>query len=202
MIPAEWKAKAPRLAAIAKWLNEHTTLLAETEQGFCNTDRKIGRLRIPGKGRTGTRIKVWQGDEHKTEMVKMPFHYMYPDRYKDQRKFQIGPLLDHNAAETYRSNDEVVRWVERYLDEHPEALKPSARLQKGDIVRTWWSGGHPSGHGWTYGVITRSGEKSFSVTWESLVRNWFPHGFKGVEGLRSDDEREEAEKALKRAGLV
>jgi hypothetical protein len=59
------------------------------EEGYCNTDRIIktgGRnLRHPGKGRHGTRLLVYRPD---------------------------GSLaLDHNAAETYRSNDEVEVWL-------------------------------------------------------------------------------------------
>jgi hypothetical protein len=57
------------------------------EEGWCNTDRQIPgtRLRHPGKGRHGTRLLVYRPD---------------------------GSLaLDHNSAETYRSNDEVEEWL-------------------------------------------------------------------------------------------
>lgn len=109
-IPAKWSERAPRLATIAKWVNEHTTLVAEIERGYCNTDRKIPgtRLRHPGKGRYGTRLKVWRSQKHRRDGT--PY----------------GPnsaLLDHNAAETYRYNGEVVRWLEHYLKKHPMVLK-------------------------------------------------------------------------------
>jgi len=31
----------------------------EVSRGYCNTDRKIGRLRHPGNGRYASRIKVY-----------------------------------------------------------------------------------------------------------------------------------------------
>lgn len=85
------KLRARRLKAIADWINENMQRLgyrAVIERGFCNTDRhpKGVRWRIPGKGRHGNRIKVFKGADL---------------------------VLDHNAAETYRSNDEVERWLER-----------------------------------------------------------------------------------------
>lgn len=59
------------------------------ERGHCNTDRKIGRLRWPGKGRWGSRIHVY--DEKGRE------------------------ILDHNNAETYRTTSEVRRWMEEHV---------------------------------------------------------------------------------------
>jgi len=48
-----------RLKTICKYINEHVAgLTARTEKGYCDTDRKIGRLRWPGKGRWGTRLIV------------------------------------------------------------------------------------------------------------------------------------------------
>lgn len=91
---------ARRLKVIADWINANRPELRATiEEGYCNTDRQIGRLRSPGKGRHGNRIKVF--------------------RRKDKHVGLMGPkpLLDHNAAETYRSNDEVERWLSEYLGE-------------------------------------------------------------------------------------
>lgn len=66
--------------------------------GFCNTDRKIGRLRHPGKGRRGSRLMVSIRPGHE----QTPF-------WRDRR----GPVVfEHNAAETYRTNADVVRWIE------------------------------------------------------------------------------------------
>lgn len=57
------------------------------ERGYCNTDRQMGRLRRPGKGRWGARLYV----------------------------FNAGVLLlDHNNAETYRRTSDVREWMERY----------------------------------------------------------------------------------------
>jgi len=81
--------RARRLKAIAKHINENwPEYEAKVEKGYCNTDRKIGRLRWPGKGRHGNRLLV---------------------RRIADRKL----VFDHNAAETYRSNDEVEYWVKR-----------------------------------------------------------------------------------------
>jgi hypothetical protein len=62
------------------------------ERGYASTDRKIPgtRLRRPGKGRTGTRIKV----------------------YKLKPTYEL--LLDHNQAETHRRTSDVIEWMERY----------------------------------------------------------------------------------------
>ena len=80
---------ARQLATIAKWINENvSTLHARIEPGYCNTDRKMGRVRWPGKGRTGNRLIV--------------------TRYRTV-------VLDHNAAETYRTNAEVERWLARWV---------------------------------------------------------------------------------------
>lgn len=82
---------ARRLLTIAKWINENLPeLRAHVEEGHCNTDRKIGRLRWPGKGRTGNQLLVYR----KVDKVK---------------------VLDHNSAETYRSNAEVEYWLDRWV---------------------------------------------------------------------------------------
>jgi hypothetical protein len=89
-----------RLKVIAAWINANRPeLCAEIERGYCNTDRQVGRLRWPGKGRHGNRIKVFKR----------------ADKYVGLKSPQ--PLLDHNAAETYRHNDEVERWLSEYLND-------------------------------------------------------------------------------------
>jgi hypothetical protein len=82
---------ARRLKTIAAYINEThgNKLRAHVERGYCNTDRKIGRLRWPGKGRHGNRLIVTDKRTGKT-------------------------LLDHNAAETYRYNGEVKYWLEQW----------------------------------------------------------------------------------------
>lgn len=57
---------------------------AEIVEGYCNTNRKAGRLRILGKGRYGNRLIVRNNGK---------------------------VVLDHNSAETYRKNVEVEIWV-------------------------------------------------------------------------------------------
>lgn len=80
-----------------RWPN----LDVRVERGHCNTDRKAGRLCIPGKGRWGTRIIVVD--------PSAPF----PSR-------ELHPLLDHNNADTYRRTSEVREWMERYAETHPK----------------------------------------------------------------------------------
>lgn len=89
---AKAQPKARRLAAIAAWINANLSELeAVVEEGYSNTDRKIGRLRWPGKGRRGTRIIV-------------------------RRKRDRTVMLDHNAAEVYRKNAEVEAWLTKYIE--------------------------------------------------------------------------------------
>lgn len=98
-----------RLTTIAKWINAHRLVLglrAEIVEGYCNTDRKVGRLRSPGKGRTGNRLLVY------------PLHKGERDGLG-----RFRPVLDHNAAETYRSNDEVERWLAAYVAKLPAAKR-------------------------------------------------------------------------------
>lgn len=83
--------RCPRLATIARWVNEQFPgWEAHVERGYCNTDRKIGRLRWPGKGRRGTRLIVRERGQSALS--------------------RDGLVLDHNAAETYRHNGEVLDW--------------------------------------------------------------------------------------------
>lgn len=90
--------KARRLKAIAAWINENVSELhAEVRSSYCNTDRKVGRLRWPGKGRNGNEILVFKSDAPCFDEYHNP------------------PVFRHNAAETYRSNDEVERWLADYL---------------------------------------------------------------------------------------
>ena len=84
--------RARRLKALAKYINESwPEYEAKILEGYCDTDRKIGRLRIQGKGRTGNRLVV--------------------RRIEDK-----ACVLDHNSSETYRRNDEVEYWIKRVED--------------------------------------------------------------------------------------
>ncbi len=79
-----------RLKTIAKFINENMPgYSARIERAFCNTDLKVGRLRIPKKGCWGNRLIV----EKDGEIV-----------------------FRHNAAETYRMNSEVEDWLRRELE--------------------------------------------------------------------------------------
>ena len=107
---AEKKPRARRLKTIAKYINESLKWAeyeAKVIEGYCNTDRKLGggsRLIQPGKGRTGNRLVV-------------------------RRKANKECVLDHNAAETYRTNDEVEQFVKRVEDGWvPDGLNSKA----------WW----------------------------------------------------------------
>ncbi len=80
---------ARRLKQIAEWINANMpSYTAEIVEGYCNTDRKAGRLRIPGKGRYGNRLIVRKAG---------------------------AVVLDHNSAETYRRNEEVEQWLNDVL---------------------------------------------------------------------------------------
>jgi hypothetical protein len=79
--------RAPRLKRLAEIINATGRFTATIEPGYCNTDRKPKgvRWRIPGKGRRGNRLIVrWANGE---------------------------VALNHNSAETYRHNGEVVEWM-------------------------------------------------------------------------------------------
>lgn len=88
--------------------------------GFCNTDRKIPgtRLRRPGKGRRGSRLMVSWRPGHgpgaacrESAVGKHSYgigpHCMNCGEHRDDLVFE------HNAAETYRTNADVVRWIEQ-----------------------------------------------------------------------------------------
>lgn len=83
--------KRPRLKTLADIINASGKFRATIERGYCNTDRKISGKRLihPGRGREGNRLIVTKHLPSK-EVV-----------------------LDHNAAETYRNNLEVMEWMKR-----------------------------------------------------------------------------------------
>lgn len=84
---------ARRLKTIAKWINENLPELeARIDTMSERPYRKGGRIIVwQGKTRTGNRLTVI-------------------------RRKTGQPLLRHSSVETYRSNDEVERWVELYVD--------------------------------------------------------------------------------------
>ena len=86
--PVSKRTRCPRLATMARYIEEHLGFQTEIKRGYCNTDRKPRGSRIitsPGKGRRGNRLIV--------------------------RDASGEVILDHNAAETYRYNVEVAEWI-------------------------------------------------------------------------------------------
>lgn len=85
------KKRARKIPAIAVAIREEfPELRVECRPSTYNTDRKChgGRIRIPGKGRKGTIIRVYNAAGEQ--------------------------LLSHHSGETYRKNYEVEHWVEEY----------------------------------------------------------------------------------------
>jgi len=88
---------ARRLKTIAKEINETIPELnAAVEQGFYSTDRKVGRLRWPGKGREGNRI-----------LIRAAVACNGPGRAYGLSTQNFGPgevVFDHNSADPLRAN--------------------------------------------------------------------------------------------------
>ncbi len=89
---------------LANWINEHQLVddrgrrvCAKVERWRTSTDRKIGRLRWPGKGRQGLLLEIWLADPPST----LP--------YTERR------LYRHESSETYRRHSEAREWVEKNL---------------------------------------------------------------------------------------
>lgn len=84
------------LKAIAQYINTrfYDGLTATVEQWTARTDRhwRGSRLRWPGKGRTGSRIKIKKGE---------------------------FLLLDHKNSKTYRRVSEVTKWLEKWESGEP-----------------------------------------------------------------------------------
>jgi len=112
-LPAAWHRGDgfPRLATIANWVGEHTHLQAWTRPTSVSTDRKLRgtRLRHPGKGRAGTLLLIWHDD--------------YQESTANRVVCRSTSLIQHNSAETYRFNGEVVSALHELLTDHPEYLK-------------------------------------------------------------------------------
>lgn len=100
------------LKQIAAFINANPKLglKAEIDRGFASTDRKIRgtRLRHPGKGRWGSRIRVYDvRAQPPKDYVRNPYGLVYGEH---------GLLLhDHNNAETYRRTEEVTAWLRNFL---------------------------------------------------------------------------------------
>jgi len=86
---------ARRLQQIADEINQrYPRLVARVEKSHCNTGRKLSRgVSTRGKGRSGNRLIVrWR--------------YLSPLDPKSR-------VLDHDASEWCRRNEEVERWLQQ-----------------------------------------------------------------------------------------
>ena len=98
--------KKRRLKTLAKEIERlFPDLKAEIVKGYCNTDRKIGRLRSPGKGREGNRLIVRQ-------------------------RVSGGVVLDHNSAETYRTNEEVEDFIQQECSWRLREIPPAGAKEE------------------------------------------------------------------------
>lgn len=84
--------------------------------GWCNTDRQIRgtRLRRPGKGRRGSRLVVSWRPGHGPDCLDGQQHaFLGPGGNRCQRCEwdRTRVVFEHNAAETYRTNTDVVAWI-------------------------------------------------------------------------------------------
>lgn len=74
--------------------SEFPDLMTSLDHFTCSTDRHIrgSRIRVPGKGRKGTRLQVFSRKDY------------HSGRFWD-------PLYEHRAGETYRRNSDVEDWI-------------------------------------------------------------------------------------------
>lgn len=117
-------AKAPSLTALASSImTAFPDLVAVVYPahhplgGYCNTDRKIPgtRLRRVGKGRRGSRLVVsWRpGMGPSCKAGSNPhFFALGANRCSLCGWDRYETVYEHNAAQTYRDNGDVVRWIE------------------------------------------------------------------------------------------
>lgn len=125
------KNKARRLAQIAAWVNENSDLLglrATIRKTTVSTDRPKPRgLRYrvsTGKGRTGNVIEFWA-----TRTVVAPPSIA---GWEPSQALPGTLVHEHNAAETYRENSEVERWLARYVELLDSSVR--RRLPKGTVA--------------------------------------------------------------------
>lgn len=78
-------------------------------------------------------------------------------------------------------------------------LRSDLGIQLEDTVQTWWSDGHLSGHGFFYGIVIASGPKTYTVLWESGLRNRVRRDNKNVTIVTNSELLAEVGPKLKRA---
>lgn len=87
---------ARRLKTLAKLINDTMPgYRAEVSAEVMNTDRKMGRLRWPGKGRPGNCIRIYQRPETSDGWEREVFSY--------------------HTGEWPQTNECVEQWIERTL---------------------------------------------------------------------------------------
>jgi hypothetical protein len=105
--------RARRLKQIADWINANLAdagYRAEVVLGYCSTDTHIAgtRFRRPGQGRHGYRLFVYRHADGDPTFRTLNARGSWPREGEHV-------VLDHNAAETYRCNQEVEDWLAREL---------------------------------------------------------------------------------------
>lgn len=93
------QVKVPRLKALAAEIERRfPDLVTALDSWTSDTDRHPAgvRWRIPGKGRTGTRLRVFERRGPGLGPAN-PF----------------DPIMEHRAGDTYRRNQDVLDWIER-----------------------------------------------------------------------------------------
>lgn len=87
---------------LAKWINAKRLyncvgqrVCARVSASRVNTDRKIGRLRWPGKGRASLRLEIWIDGSSTWD--------------------PSNKLYEHESGETYRRHSEAREWVSKNL---------------------------------------------------------------------------------------
>lgn len=125
----------PRLKALAAEIERRfPDLVTALDSWTSDTDRhpKGVRWRIPGKGRKGTRLRVFE----RRGPGLGPADY-------------FNPILEHRAGDTYRKNQDVVDWIEREAAwrERSEALGPITPEPSRVFVNGRWVCGGPERRG-------------------------------------------------------
>jgi hypothetical protein len=97
--PSQRPRGVPRIKSLARSIEAiFNDVVVEVDEWTSNTDRhpKGVRWRIPGKGRKGTRLRVFLREDVRGRGTSM-----------------CRPIFDHRTGDTYRTNLEVIRWILR-----------------------------------------------------------------------------------------
>lgn len=112
---------------LAIWINEHKLVdnrgrlvCARVNRVRTSTDRKVGRLRRPGKGRQGLLLEIW--------LLEPPSSLPTPQPTKSH--YEARRLYRHESSETYRRHSEAREWVEQHLRQSSKRQGKSAALRR------------------------------------------------------------------------